>query len=114
MRFRNRQEAIPLSVSAGERQAAGRAERLLDCALGPKPTAGDLIFTTTHVAVITDCVLIVFDGRDSVNGTTESSRRSCRCGAPTLARPRNRKLPAKDAALEVEDVDGNRINLCRS
>src|ERR1700730_15066869 len=74
-----------------------------------------MIFAATHIAIVANRILIVGDRRDSVNRAVESSLSSAdrRITATNLSRSRYCESAAIDAALQIQNVHRDRIDLGR-
>src|SRR6185436_1485963 len=109
MGFGYRKEPIPLRVSARVGQSRVSAQGPGNVALIPEPTAGNLVLAVSHHAVVGDRVLIVIDRRDTRKETGKRAARNSRTAGLTW--PGNKERSAILSALEVQNINSNRVNL---
>src|SRR5205085_3859438 len=109
-----REEAVLLEVRAREGDARVGAEGLGDRAVVPEPAPRELLLAAAPEAVVADRVLVVGDRRDAGELAGEVAERAARQRpAPALADARDEERAAVARVLDVEDVDGHRVDLRR-
>src|SRR5258706_3834412 len=111
MRFGKNKKAIPLRVFSWERQIAGRSIGLSHVAFIPEPTAGYFVLAAADVAIVTNRILIVGNRSNSVDRADECSGSSSRVAATALAGSGNQKRAAKSCALQIDNINGDGIDL---